>query len=189
MKCWIWLCSLWVTSLHAQELQYWWDFGDGKYSTEVSPAHDYTEPGIYQVSMSVFREGKLKDTQTHEVDLVSPSIQSLAVKINKQDNLNLVVSLNAELQATQALPLNYRWRFGDGSEGEGSSVEHTYAAAGDYELVLESYWQTHKVAEAKTRVSFSQNKPIDSSDGKGGGSLLWLLLLGIFICAIKKPVI
>ncbi|HJL78708.1 MAG TPA: C25 family cysteine peptidase [Candidatus Marinimicrobia bacterium] len=36
------------------ELTDWaWDFGDGNYSSEPSPAHYYTSPGVYQVSLVV----------------------------------------------------------------------------------------------------------------------------------------
>lgn len=43
---------------------YDWDFGDGGDSTQPSPAHTYTQPGIYTVSLTVTGAGGGQDTRT-----------------------------------------------------------------------------------------------------------------------------
>ena len=42
-----------------------WDFGDGTTSDEESPSHEYTAPGLYSVSLTVF-DGENEDTELKE---------------------------------------------------------------------------------------------------------------------------
>jgi PKD repeat protein len=50
-----------------------WDFGDGSTSTEQHPAHTYTEPGIYDVSLTIrdYAGNPLTMTQTDLVRVFS----------------------------------------------------------------------------------------------------------------------
>ena len=36
-----------------QDLQYYWDFGDGSFSREQAVVHRYSEPGVYTITLSV----------------------------------------------------------------------------------------------------------------------------------------
>ena len=39
-----------------QDLNYYWDFGDGNFSTEIRPTHEYIEKGCYQISLGFYRD-------------------------------------------------------------------------------------------------------------------------------------
>jgi PKD repeat protein len=39
-------------------VRYIWNFGDGTYSYEMEPAHTYTIPGEYSVSLTAFDENE-----------------------------------------------------------------------------------------------------------------------------------
>ncbi len=41
-------CSLYADS-------YYWDFGDGQNATEQEPMHYYTQPGVYEVALTVYK--------------------------------------------------------------------------------------------------------------------------------------
>jgi gliding motility-associated-like protein len=46
-------------------VSYFWDFGDGATSTEVSPVHQYTEEGVYDVSVTITTADGCKRTLTY----------------------------------------------------------------------------------------------------------------------------
>ena len=41
---------------------YLWDFGDGTYSTEISPWHKYDTVGVYRVTLKVTSEDGCTDS-------------------------------------------------------------------------------------------------------------------------------
>jgi hypothetical protein len=56
---------------------WYWDFGDGFYSTEKDPLHDYTDTGIYNVSVTVSHNGCTKTaTNTVLVEINTGTEQS-----------------------------------------------------------------------------------------------------------------
>ncbi|MCS6905157.1 MAG: PKD domain-containing protein [Bacteroidia bacterium] len=55
--------------------QYWWSFGDGGYSNEVSPTYAYTKPGKYSVTLIGIDPLGCKDTLTKEnyIEIEAPT--------------------------------------------------------------------------------------------------------------------
>ncbi|MFA5414342.1 MAG: MEMAR_RS02690 family S-layer glycoprotein [Methanoregula sp.] len=52
---------------------WFWDFGDGTFSTEQNPVHTYTSPGIYTVSLTVTNTfGEDSVTQSNFITVTSP---------------------------------------------------------------------------------------------------------------------
>lgn len=60
------------TSYH-NRTDWFWDFGDGQTSNQQDPSHDYTQPGIYRVSLTVFNEG-LSSEATADIHVKSSSV-------------------------------------------------------------------------------------------------------------------
>jgi hypothetical protein len=60
-------------SLGVEELEYFWDFGDGNISYEKNPAHRYTEEGNYEVILIVNQCNK-RDTSKTVIDMSVLSI-------------------------------------------------------------------------------------------------------------------
>jgi len=55
-----------------------WDFGDGAFSTDQNPEHQYAAEGTYPVSLTVTNQNGLTDTTSHQIiitDLVPASFQ------------------------------------------------------------------------------------------------------------------
>jgi gliding motility-associated-like protein len=44
---------------------YFWDFGDGTTSTEANPVHQYTEEGVYDVTLTLINANGCKRTLTY----------------------------------------------------------------------------------------------------------------------------
>ena len=105
-----------------------WAFGDGQFSTELSPTHTYLNDGVYEVTVEVFNScGSQSATLVIEIcDEATSSPTS---------NINLgLVPLTVDFDAFEGgtLPRTTVWNFGDGQEAVGSFVSHTFTIPGTY---------------------------------------------------------
>lgn len=76
--------------------KWWWDFGDGNFSTSKSPSHIYTSPGTYTVRYSnVTTPGCLSDTISHQI-IVPP----LATATISGDNTVCINSASPDITFT-----------------------------------------------------------------------------------------
>lgn len=69
------------TSTSVSAIVSWlWSFGDGNTSTDQNPAHIYTAPGTYTISLQVWNESSLTDTEVKSgvlrVALATPSLMT-----------------------------------------------------------------------------------------------------------------
>ncbi len=108
--------------------EYWWDFGNGFYSAQPTPAYIFTEPGIYDVCLTVT---DTCGTGTF-CDTVSICNKTISGSFNYQVEGNLI-KFNAE---TQALNPDLLWDFGDGFLSELENPTHYYNTPGDYLVCL-----------------------------------------------------
>ena len=117
---------------------YAWDFGDGTTATGVMPAaHTYTN-GTYIVKLTVTdyfgNVGIALETIT-----VGEATAPIAV-IDVTDNDGVApfyVIFSASQSSGCCSIVSYDWNFGDGTpNGTGMTIEHTYANAGTYIVVL-----------------------------------------------------
>ncbi len=113
---------------------YGWDFGDGATGTGVSPNHTYAAAGDYDVTLTAVDNQGAEGTVTHTVTAVANAkpVAAFTSTVN-----NLVVSFNGSGSSDpDGTVASYSWDFGDGQNGTGASPNHTYAAAGSYDVVL-----------------------------------------------------
>jgi PKD repeat protein len=66
--------------------------------------------------------------------------------------------------------LGYTWNFGDGEQGEGASVEHVYAQAGSYDVVLEVRDTSGAVDLTTATIEVTQ-QPIDPIAFRGASGV------------------
>ena len=117
-----------------------WTFGDGSTSQTQNPAHTYTEPGEYQIGLTVTGPGG-SDTKTIsgyiQVGVIDPPQASFSA-----DPLSGYAPLTVQFTNTSTgSDLNYKWYFGDYSvENGGTSTEmhpaYTYQEPGTYSVIL-----------------------------------------------------
>ncbi len=118
---------------------YSWSFGDGSIGTGSSVSYTYSSPGTYMVTLTVKDSGASQQSLTSQqsVSLSSPppplsasfSYSPASPQAGEQANFTASASDGAP-------PYSFIWSFGDGSNGTGSSVTHTYSSAGTYMIVL-----------------------------------------------------
>lgn len=113
---------------------YYWDFGDGTFSTENSPSHIFMTEGIYNPCLTITDIYGCVDTYCLEYDIViaDPSA-NFVLDTSYASCPPLVVNFeNLSLNAT-----SFQWDFGDGSGM--SNVEnpaHVYTVPGVYNVTL-----------------------------------------------------
>jgi len=115
---------------------YLWDFGDGTTETMANPSHIYTEPGAYDVTLTVTNSTGCVNTLTinnmvevYEVPVADFDADPQAATIDNP-TINFTEMVNIPFSLIQ-------WDFGDNS---GNSFEnnprHTYGAPGSYMVVM-----------------------------------------------------
>ncbi len=137
---------------NGDRLGYTWDFGDGAWATGSYAWHTYNSPGTYAVKLSVY------DGHFTVADLTTATISSgpqTPPIANAGGPYQGFVGIPLALNGTgsydpEGQPLHYHWWFGDVGEGLGPSPSHTYAEAGDYEVILEVSDGTFTTSSAAT---------------------------------------
>lgn len=117
-------------------VQFVWHFGDGSSGSEVSPDHSYPEPGSYEVCLIAYW-GDCMDTTCTTITVGGGF---------PCDTFNATISWNAAggntavFAGSTNFPANgLIWYFGDGTEGLGPTVTHTYAEPGEYPVCLTAW--------------------------------------------------
>ena len=115
---------------------YLWYFGDNSTSTLTHPKHAYTSPGLYTVKLITYSlnpSGTVcTDSTTHQVQVVS----SLPGWFNATDTVGQCAPFTITF-SNQTLPsVTANWNFGDGFNGSGNTVTHTFTQPGVYQVTL-----------------------------------------------------
>lgn len=109
---------------------YYWDFGDGATSTEKSPVHTYAAAGNYTIKLKVNSVAGYSDTfeggPVFVADKVVAAFSSVA-------ELGLSVYFNA---SSSKNIVSAKWDFGDGTQADGLTISHAFAAAGQYTVKM-----------------------------------------------------
>jgi gliding motility-associated-like protein len=116
---------------------YFWDFGDGDISTDMTPTHEYDTAGLYQVKLVAYN-----DLSCNKADSIIKTMEVRASPyadfdfspkfINPDEDINKPItfrnkSLNAE---------TYNWNFGDNTGSEERDPVHFYKKSGIYTVCL-----------------------------------------------------
>ena len=109
-----------------------WDFGDGASSTSQNPGHTYTDPGTYNVVLTV-SNGTVTSS-----DYVCITVR---YPVPVADFNASVISSQAPFLAqftdtSTGTITNWSWDFGDGGASTSQNPTHTYISAGIYTVTL-----------------------------------------------------
>ena len=116
---------------------YNWDFDDGEKATGVIASHTYKEVGEYSVKLIISDDTGLTSRLTKTVTVYTEEPVACFRYYPDRTKSNEVVTFDASesFNATGEI-VNYSWDFGDGSRGEGISVEHPFSEAGEFYTTL-----------------------------------------------------
>jgi chitodextrinase len=130
------------SSTFGEPVEFWWDFGDGNGSTEVTPRHAYSREGNYTVVLTLTDNRGNVTTASVSFSVVYPPLPQVTIVAGSGVPRNYSASEVIEFSATGLLTgpegpqLRYVWDFGDGKVMEGSAPEHSYAQPGTYNVTV-----------------------------------------------------
>ncbi len=115
-----------------------WSFGDGTYSTDYSPLHQYQQPGTYKVCLRIeYFAGCVKEVCKEVTVPVYTNCEALSrFTVDSTGNNSGTWSFKAETNTSTA---KYTWTFGDGTGATGATATHKYDRAGTYRVCLTAY--------------------------------------------------
>ncbi len=123
--------TTYVTSTYPYK--WWWDFGDGAYSTLKDPKHLYAAPGTYTVRYTnTTNVGCLSDTASHQVTVTAVPGALFGVSIPRCDGMPVTFIDSSTVSAPGTL-VKWYWDYGDGVKDtvlNGNSMVHTYTPWG-----------------------------------------------------------
>lgn len=115
-------------------VEFFWDFGDGEFSTSKNPTHLYSKAGVFTVSLAVHAYGEVETiTRQHLITTLD-----LAVEFSASPTMGpagMVVQF-ADGSQPGGFPATYLWDFGDGQFSTQRDPEHMYEVEGVYDVSL-----------------------------------------------------
>ncbi|MFZ5979687.1 MAG: PKD domain-containing protein, partial [Candidatus Zixiibacteriota bacterium] len=119
--------------LSTGEITSWfWDFGNGRTSTDQNPRHYYVDPGIYTVSLTVTGPGG-SDTETKQAYIIVKDRLTAAFSATPTSG-GAPLSVAFSDQSSDATSWN--WDFGDGVISTLQNPNHNYTSEGVYIVTL-----------------------------------------------------
>lgn len=113
-------------------VSWYWDFGDGKTSSEQNPSHRYSKTGTYAVTLQVEDDGGALASSERELVVQDSGLQA-RFTVSRFFNW---VRVQDRSRRGGDHNLSYRWDFGDGAEEQGRRAWHRYDQRGNYEITL-----------------------------------------------------
>jgi gliding motility-associated-like protein len=134
---------------------YFWEFGDGKTSTNSSPTHNYDSIGKFNVKFTVVDSNGCKNTISKENIVENLELKSSFEDISSRLCDNESISFK-NLSTPKRSDIRYRWEFGDGTTSTQSEPTKKYTQSGNYTIKLISFIPNTQCAD-----TFILNKRID----------------------------
>lgn len=116
---------------------YNWDFGDGTAASGLQEHHTYATAGEYTITLTVTDDDGDSDTATRAVTVVEPpvNVPPTASFDALTEDLTVTVDGSGSTDSDGSIE-SWTWTFGDGHTATGVTAQHTYAAAGTYQVTL-----------------------------------------------------
>lgn len=122
------------TNKSSNAKDYTWDFGDGTAnSNNINPIHEYTTPGVYNVTL-IASNGDLFDQTIKEIEIfILPTADFTYSSNNEFKVPSEITFTNASLNG-----VSYEWTFGDGGTSTLQNPTHSYSTEGVYSVKLKT---------------------------------------------------
>lgn len=148
--------------------QYSWDFGDGNYSTLQYPWHQYANPGVYTVCLSVFDSNQVFcDSTCHTV--IVPGSGGCNVDFTWIDSVGYAFFIS---NSTLGNGGYYYWDFGDGNFSNSMNPSHVYATPGNYMVCVTVYDSMQQFCDSTCHSIYVQSQSAIGENGTVLSSLI-----------------
>ncbi|NYJ05835.1 PKD domain-containing protein [Petropleomorpha daqingensis] len=131
-----------------------WDFGDTTSATTQNPAHTYTTPGTYQVTLTATNTtGSTTSAATTITVSSAPVAPTAAFTVDKTSG---TAPLAVQFTDTSTGgPTSWAWDFGDTTSATTQNPAHTYTTPGTYQVTLTATNTTGSTTSAATTITVS----------------------------------
>ncbi len=150
-----------------------WDMGDDNILNGEEISHSYSLSGSYTVKATVTDGDENTTFEVEQVTLNVPLQITTSVTTNG-------LQLNAKATSSGGTG-NYSvsWDFGDGNQGNGESVSHTYNTSGQFNV-------TATLTDAESKQTKTETKTVtlaeaQNDESSSGGSMSIILLSGLLL--------
>jgi PKD repeat protein len=157
-------------------LEAWsWSFGDGGMASDRDPAHEFTAPGVYEVTLNVSDTTGATGSTTQPYEVVaSPQVSYSAVPPASLEGQSILFTDTSVDPAGIA----YReWSFGDGAShvSTGPTATHVFTDDGSYTVTLRATNRWGVTREASADISVGNVAPVvdAGSDARAIAGSAW----------------
>lgn len=134
--------KVFFTNESAHTISVIWDFGDGNTSNMLSPEHQYTVAGTYEVILTAFNALNCSVELKKSIIVAGDPVAAFS-PFEKQDcslpNLSgcAPFTLPLENKSDSDLPIQTLWTFSDNTQSTQTDVTKTFNTKGVYEVLLQ----------------------------------------------------
>ena len=148
-----------TAGLGAVITSYVWDFGDGTTGTGVTATHQYRAVGNFVVRLTVTDSNGLSNQSEPQTVTVgageAPTATFVFSPTSPAAGDNVFFNASQSTAGTGHRIVSYRWNFGDGTTGSGSTTSHRFTTPGTYVVVLTVTDEVGQVGRTTTEVTVS----------------------------------
>jgi PKD repeat protein len=119
-------------------VSYQWNFGDGSTGSNVRTSHTYSSKGTYTANLTIQDNDGASSTANATItvnDNKPPVARINANPTSGKAPLTVTFDASGSYDPDGNIT-SYSWDFGDGSQGSGTQISHTYSAARTYAVTL-----------------------------------------------------
>jgi chitodextrinase len=122
--------------------KYYWNFGDGSTSDDINALHTYSEPGTYNVTLTVEDDDGNKDIKYIEITVNSiPTAVARIQNMSTSDSVSIPIYSTIQFNGTGSFDSdgridNFQWDFGDGNKSTQANPVHQYRQLGKFLVKL-----------------------------------------------------
>jgi PKD repeat protein len=114
---------------------YEWDMGDGSSASGKTVTHEYSDVGVYEVTLTTVDEEGAEDTYTETVAASAPPEVSFTATPAEIDPTDYTFDASSSEDPDGEIE-KFSWNFGDGEAGSGEVVTHNYDVTEDKSVVV-----------------------------------------------------
>jgi parallel beta-helix repeat protein len=116
---------------------YRWTSSDGNATTQQNPTHTFSQPGTYNISLTVTDSNSDQDSASVSIQVNSPAAQltASAGASPMTGHAPLDVQFTGSVTGGTSA-YSYHWTFGDGGSSTAKNPSHTYAQPGTYTVTF-----------------------------------------------------
>jgi len=191
--------------IDGDQIRYKFDWGDGTYSNwseymssneTISMIHSWNSISTFEIKVMAQDENNSNSSWSPAVEVTVsqvatgdiPPVADINYSINESDDLTVEFNASGSFDPDENIAY-YLWDFGDGTNGTGISIIHTYSNAGPYTVTLELTDNNSNILYSKSIVVNVGSEFEEKSDEKSI-PLIYIVIgiigtiVGIFICML-----